>query len=173
MHNLVFGEMYLDLGETMYVRNLRTREYATLVFTRRGWTSGENSSYLLDGKVFSAAPLEQNKKDITPDQFFPAKGGVPKYAIFGNWNKAISVVQTDPKGKHLSAPEVVWQKNEYPENWQWMYGLTHYAINLNYFPSRMHDVVPPTDTRWRPDQRVYENGEMEAAAERKDFLEVK
>ena len=34
-------------------------------------------------------------------------------------------------------------------------------------------IIAPTDTRWRPDQRALENGDMKLAAEEKNRLEEK
>jgi hypothetical protein len=52
-----------------------------------------------------------------------------------------------------------------------MYGMSHFSIQLNYFPKRLHNVVAPTDTRRRPDQRALENGDMKTAAAEKERLE--
>ena len=54
-----------------------------------------------------------------------------------------------------------------------MYGMSHFSLQLNYFPSWLHNVVPPTDTRRRPDQRALENGNMIDASAHKDRLEKK
>ena len=54
-----------------------------------------------------------------------------------------------------------------------MYGLSHFSLQLNYFPKRLHNVVAPTDTRRRPDQRALENGDMKLATYEKDRLENK
>ena len=54
-----------------------------------------------------------------------------------------------------------------------MYGMSHFSLQMNYFPTRLHGLVAPTDTRRRPDQRALENGDMKAAADHKDFLEQK
>mmetsp|Transcript_3355 Transcript_3355/g.5604 ORF Transcript_3355/g.5604 Transcript_3355/m.5604 type:complete len:109 (+) Transcript_3355:956-1282(+) len=44
---------------------------------------------------------------------------------------------------------------------------------MNYFPKRLMKVVAPSDSRWRPDQRNLENGDLINAAKEKDRLEVK
>jgi len=44
---------------------------------------------------------------------------------------------------------------------------------LNYFPKRLQSVVAPTDSRWRPDQRALEEGNLILAAKEKERLEVK
>ena len=77
------------------------------------------------------------------------------------------------KGKPIGEPELIWTKNAYPEQWESMYGMSHFHIQLNYFPKRLHNKVAPTDTRRRQDQRALENGDMKTASEEKDRLEQK
>ena len=48
---------------------------------------------------------------------------------------------------------MVWHKVPYPEQAEMMYGMSHFSLQMNYFPSWLHDKVAPTDTRRRPDQR--------------------
>ena len=40
-HNLIFGNLYVDMGDRMTIRNLNNREYALIDFTRRGWFNKE------------------------------------------------------------------------------------------------------------------------------------
>lgn len=47
--------------------------------------------------------------------------------------------------------EVIWRKDPYPENWQYMYGMTNFVINLNHLPNTLKPYLPPTDSRLRPD----------------------
>ena len=54
-----------------------------------------------------------------------------------------------------------------------MYGMSHFSLQMNYFPTWLDSWIAPTDTRRRPDQRALENGDMKAAAEHKDFCENK
>ena len=70
-------------------------------------------------------------------------------------------------------PEVLWTKRPYPEQWDWMYGMSHFCLQMNYFPSWLQNTVAPTDTRRRPDQRALENGDMQLATSCKDRLEGK
>lgn len=90
--------------------------------------------------------------------------------ITGNWVSQIFLQRVLPsKGNQ----ELVWTKNPYPEQADFMYGMSHFALQTNYFPSWLDNVVAPTDTRRRPDQRALENGDMLAAADHKDYLEAK
>lgn len=67
----------------------------------------------------------------------------------------------------------MWTKTPYPEKVDWMYGMSHYHLQLNYFPKRLDKVIAPTDTRRRPDQRALENGDMKQAQAEKDRLEIR
>ena len=54
-----------------------------------------------------------------------------------------------------------------------MYGLSHFSLQLNYFPKRLQRLVAPTDTRRRPDLRSLEIGDMVKSQSEKDRLEEK
>lgn len=44
-------------------------------------------------------------------------------------------------------------------------------INANNLPLKIVSEIAPTDVRFRPDQRAYENGEVDLAAKEKNRLE--
>jgi hypothetical protein len=90
-------------------------------------------------------------------------------AIYGQWTKEMWFKRLQPD----TEPELIWSKNPYHEKADFMYGLSHFSLQMNYFPKRLHNVVAPTDTRRRPDQRALENGDIKSASEAKNFLEVK
>lgn len=49
--------------------------------------------------------------------------------------------------------------------------MSRFAIQANYFPKRLKNLVAPTDTRRRPDQRALENGDIALATSEKERLE--
>jgi len=63
--------------------------------------------------------------------------------------------------------------NERPENSYWYHNFTKFAMQLNYIPKNLEKNLPPTDARFRPDQRALENGDYELAASEKHRLEEK
>lgn len=148
-HNLVIGTMYIDVGETMTVTNLaRPEEKCEVRFERRGWFTSE--AFKFTGEAFVK---EGKKKNVA-------------YTIEGNWNKEVRLTNAQTKDQ-----KIVWTKTPYPEKAAYMYGMSKFHIQMNYFPKRLHNVVAPTDTRRRPDQRALENGDMKLAAFEKDRLE--
>lgn len=54
-----------------------------------------------------------------------------------------------------------------------MYAMTRHNLQLNYLPDSLRPFLPPTDSRFRPDQRALENGDFEKAAAEKHRLEEK
>lgn len=147
-HNLIIGTPYVDLGGKSIVRNItRTGEYCELEYHKRGWSS--SNSFRVDGEIYNV------KKEVV-------------LKIDGRWNDKIYFI--NPRN---NAKEVIWTKEPYPENWEYMYGMTRLGIQLNYFPNYLHNVVAPTDTRRRPDQRALENGDMKLANSEKNRLEEK
>ncbi|KAM6903435.1 oxysterol-binding protein-related protein 3-like [Lycodopsis pacificus] len=51
------------------------------------------------------------------------------------------------------------------------YGFTQFAVELNELDSALRPLLPPTDTRFRPDQRLLEEGNTEGAEEQKQRIE--
>ena len=91
----------------------------------------------------------------------------------GNWNSKVFVTQYKGGSLDESTKELVFNKTPPPDKWEYMYYESKFAINLNYFPKRIQKIVPPTDSRHRPDQRHLEEGNITMAAKEKDRLEVK
>jgi hypothetical protein len=54
-----------------------------------------------------------------------------------------------------------------------MYGMSYHNLQLNYLPNTLRPLLPPTDSRFRPDQRALENGDLKLAADEKHRLEEK
>jgi hypothetical protein len=90
------------------------------------------------------------------------------YRLEGKWNESFWMINEKTKEK-----QVLWTKTPYPEQWEQMYGMSHYMLQLNYFPRQYKKAIAPTDTRWRPDQRALEEGDMKLAADEKNRLEEK
>jgi len=66
---------------------------------------------------------------------------------------------------------VIWRMTPFPLDTHENYGFTVFAISLNEMFSDLVDKLPPTDSRFRPDVRALENGELEVAEEEKARIE--
>jgi len=69
--------------------------------------------------------------------------------------------------------QVIWRARAFPPSSEEMYGLTEFAIQLNEITPDIEACLPTTDTRLRPDQRLYECGRVEEAETEKLRLEEK
>ncbi|CAI5672232.1 unnamed protein product [Oreochromis niloticus] len=73
----------------------------------------------------------------------------------------------------LPTPKCIWKPNVQPDDYVQFYGFSSYARELNELTSELKAVLPPTDTRFRPDQRLLEEGKIAEADKRKDEVEEK
>lgn len=127
-----------------------------LRYTKRGWLSKEE--FKCEGEISRF----HGKKDVEL-----------LYKIHGNWNSKIYVTPYVNGKPDYENKELVFDKPEYPEKWEYMYGFSHFSIQMNYFPKRLENQIAPTDTRRRPDQRALESGDFDLASKEKERLEVK
>jgi len=70
--------------------------------------------------------------------------------LVGNWDKVLFKVEPENK------LESIWSANPFPPNYEDQYGFGQFAIELNEITPDIANKLPPTDTRFRPDQRLYE-----------------
>uniref|UniRef100_A0AAY4CXM7 Oxysterol-binding protein n=1 Tax=Denticeps clupeoides TaxID=299321 RepID=A0AAY4CXM7_9TELE len=73
----------------------------------------------------------------------------------------------------LSTPQCLWKPNGQPEDHFLYYGFSDYARELNELTPELQAILPPTDTRFRPDQRLLEEGKVDESDRRKDEVEEK
>uniref|UniRef100_A0A3B4XRW1 Oxysterol-binding protein n=1 Tax=Seriola lalandi dorsalis TaxID=1841481 RepID=A0A3B4XRW1_SERLL len=86
------------------------------------------------------------------------------HRLFGKWHEAVFC--GDPP-----AATCIWRANAMPIDHEQYYGFTKFAIELNELDPSLKLLLPPTDTRLRIDQRLLEEGNLEAAEEHKQRIE--
>lgn len=155
MRNMIAGEKYLEHVGEMKVVNETTQEYAIVTF-KEGTGGG----------LFSA-PKERNHVVGV----FYTKDGTKAKRIVGKWNDQIAE-DVNMDGKTWS---VLWKAKEpsNPDFSKKYYGFTQFAIELNEITPIEKGKLPKTDSRLRPDQRLYEEGELDRADQEKLRIEAK
>lgn len=143
--NLIIGQMYVDVAGEAEAINHKTGERAELKFNTRGWSVLST----MEGKIFDSA-------------------GTLQYTIEGSWLDRLYLISSLTGEK-----ELLWEEQPAIEDWQRMFGFGILAVNLNVKTDEMEGVIAPTDARFRPDQRMLENGLGDEADEEKIRLEVK
>ena len=103
-HNLIIGNFYIDISGKSTIKNCsREGEECVLEYSKRGWYG--KSAQKVVGSVFNS------KKEVI-------------YKIEGNWSSKIYLVNA----KNPNDKELIFQKNPYPENWELMYGMSHFML---------------------------------------------
>ncbi|XP_053289236.1 oxysterol-binding protein-related protein 3 isoform X4 [Pleuronectes platessa] len=86
------------------------------------------------------------------------------HRLFGKWHEAVFC--GDPP-----SATCIWRANAMPVDHEQYYGFTKFAVELNELDPSLKLLLPSTDTRLRVDQRLLEEGKLEAAEEQKQRIE--
>ena len=165
----VTGSPSIDHYGDMNIRCHTTGDECTMTFKPRGWRS--SGAHELKGTVHAGSD-----------------GGLA-WDIAGRWSSQIVArrvtaagptsldpdgnvdsLSTDPSAGLAAVPEMVllWKYKEEPLE---AFNLTPYAVLLNDLPAGLHDWLPPSDCRLRPDLRLFETGRYDEADVMKRNLE--
>lgn len=111
----------------------------------------------------------KDKRGITNSIIYNSDGE-PVYELFGKWTEALYYKEY---GADDDTAITIWQFEETPEDWQRIYQFSEFTLQLNNINDVLRKKLPPTDTRFRPDQRSLENGDLQEANDEKRRLEEK
>ncbi|KAI1902491.1 hypothetical protein AGOR_G00045310 [Albula goreensis] len=143
IHNILSGQRWIEHYGEISIRNHSSSCRASITFLKgKYWSSSVNQ---VEGVVTDGA-------------------GKVAHTLFGQWHESL----------FSGAPPTatcIWRANAMPENFEQYYGFTQFAIQLNELDPSLRPLLPPTDTRFRPDQRLLEEGSVEAAEEQKQRIE--
>uniref|UniRef100_A0A671XZ31 Oxysterol-binding protein n=1 Tax=Sparus aurata TaxID=8175 RepID=A0A671XZ31_SPAAU len=144
IHNILSGQRWIEHYGEMSIKNINSNDcQCKITFVKaKSWSSTVNE---IEGVVTDS------------------KGKVV-HSIFGKWHE--SVFQGDPP-----SATCIWRANPMPGDQEQYYGFTQFAVELNELDSTLRPLLPPTDTRFRPDQRLLEEGNTEGAEEQKQRIE--
>ena len=143
--NIIVGTMYFDTAGDSMAINSNTNEKCFLSYHIKGWS---DSTYgLIDGYAMNSA----GKKVIE---------------ISGKWTESIWMTNLETKKK-----ELVWKRLPEPPDWENYYCFPLFTLQMNNLTERLKTLIPPTDSRLRPDQRALENGDIKLASDEKFRME--
>uniref|UniRef100_A0A3B3WD32 Oxysterol-binding protein n=1 Tax=Poecilia mexicana TaxID=48701 RepID=A0A3B3WD32_9TELE len=144
IHNILSGQRWIEHYGEVSIRNSNSNVcQCKITFIKaRYWNSSVNE-------------VEGTITDV--------KGKVV-HRLFGKWHEAVYC--GDPP-----SATCIWRASPMPMNYEQYYGFTKFAIELNELEPSLKQLLPPTDTRLRVDQRLLEEGDLEAAEEQKQRIE--
>ncbi|GAC97147.1 likely oxysterol-binding protein [Pseudozyma hubeiensis SY62] len=146
MRNLLAGNKYLEHVGELTVTNESTGQRAVIEFKEGTMWGGSNSRNGVEGKVYDA-----NDSTVT--------------TLKGKWSDNLS------RQKDKDNYQMLWEANEMPPYAEDYYGFTYFAMSLNELSDDCKDVLAPTDSRLRPDQKAFEEGDVDKAEQLKHKLE--
>ncbi|XP_050689095.1 oxysterol-binding protein 1-like [Eriocheir sinensis] len=156
VHNMIVGKLWLDNHGEMEIVNHHTGDKCCLKFVPYSYFSRETpkkvTGYVVDSE------------------------GTLKWFITGMWDEKIEacrvISQSLRGGKPVyetGPPKVLWKRNPINPEAERYYNFTELACQLN----EPEEMVCPTDSRNRPDQRLMEEGRWDEANAEKLRLEEK
>lgn len=146
MRNLMAGTKYLEHTGDMKIINHTTRETCVLTFKESSFFAG--TKHELSGHVMTA-------------------NGAKKRTLQGRWSESLMEEVAPNKLERL------WKCNPPPANHEKYYGFTEFTTQLNELTKGLEAKLPKTDTRFRPDQSLFERGLVEQADQEKLRVEQK
>lgn len=110
--------------------------------------------------VFKDAGMFGGRSEDVTITVNPSKG--KKEVLVGKWTESVA---------NKSSKKVIWNTGDLVKDFKKKYGFTIYAANLNEITEIEKGMLPPTDSRLRPDVRAFEDGDNDRAEQLKLKLE--
>ena len=147
LRNLIAGEKYIEPVGSLTVSNETDGSYALATFKAKGLWGGRSEEIVV--QTFSADNTE-----------------LP-LGLVGKWTDSLCLTSS---GIPQPGPSL-WSVGSLVPNAPTCYGFSQFSAQLNEILPHERDVMAPTDSRFRPDQRAVEEGDVESAEVLKGKLE--
>lgn len=148
IRNMIAGEKYVEPVGTLTVVNSSTGEKALVSFKPAGMFSGRSEDVVV--------------------QLFDRQGEELPLGLTGKWTSALNITEN---GSARANATPIWAAGDLVPDAAKRYGFTAFAATVNEITSMERGRLPPTDSRFRPDQRASEGGDLEKAEAWKAKLE--
>ncbi|XP_031237743.1 oxysterol-binding protein-related protein 3 isoform X4 [Mastomys coucha] len=144
IHNILSGQRWIEHYGEIVIKNLNDDScHCKVNFIKAKYWS--TNAHEIEGTVFD-------------------RSGKVVHRLFGKWHESIYC-------GGASSSTCVWRANPMPKGYEQYYGFTQFALELNEMDPLSRSLLPPTDTRFRPDQRLLEEGNIEEAEVQKQRIE--
>ncbi|XP_063095652.1 oxysterol-binding protein-related protein 3 isoform X4 [Cavia porcellus] len=145
IHNILSGQRWIEHYGEIVINNLNNDScHCKVNFIKAKYWS--TNAHEIEGTVFD-------------------RSGQAVYRLFGKWHESIYC------SGGSSSSTCIWRANPMPKGHEQYYGFTQFALELNEMDPLSKSLLPPTDTRFRPDQRFLEEGNIEEAEAQKQRIE--
>ncbi|XP_021109765.1 oxysterol-binding protein-related protein 3 isoform X4 [Heterocephalus glaber] len=145
IHNILSGQRWIEHYGEIVINNLNDDScHCKVNFIKAKYWSP--NAHEIEGTVFD-------------------RSGQAVHRLFGKWHESIYCSGSS------SSSMCIWRANPMPKGYEQFYGFTQFALELNEMDPLSKSLLPPTDTRFRPDQRFLEEGNIEEAEIQKQMIE--
>ncbi|KAF3704127.1 Oxysterol-binding protein-related protein 6 [Channa argus] len=146
IHNVFSQQRYLEHYGEVTIRNLKSNDCTCkITFVKSRYWGSDSNKNEVQGTV-----LDQSGSVI--------------HRFGGLWHEGIFC-------DTLPTPKCVWKPHPQPNDHLLYYGFSTFAMELNELTPELKPLLPLTDTRLRPDQRMLEEGNVDEADRTKDKIE--
>ncbi|XP_034049991.1 oxysterol-binding protein-related protein 7 [Thalassophryne amazonica] len=146
IHNVFSQQRYLEHYGEVTIRNLKSNIcICKITFIKSRYWGSDTNKNEVQGTVLD-------------------ESGSVIHRFGGLWHEGIFC-------DTLPTPKCIWKPNPQPKDYLLYYGFSSFAMELNELTPGLKPLLPPTDTRLRPDQRMLEEGQVDAADRIKDEIE--
>ncbi|NXN60265.1 OSBP1 protein, partial [Rynchops niger] len=161
VHNIIVGKLWIDQSGEIEIVNHKTGDKCNLKFVPYSYFSRDVA------------------RKVTGEVTDPA--GKVHFVLLGTWDEKMDCYKVTQgagdngaEGRQRAheaedSRVLLWKRNPLPKYAENMYYFSELALTLNAPESG----TAPTDSRWRPDQRLMENGRWDEANAEKQRLEEK
>nr|XP_020451509.1 oxysterol-binding protein-related protein 1-like isoform X2 [Monopterus albus] len=190
VHNIIVGQLWIEQYGNVEVINHKTGERCSMTFRPCGLFGKELhkvEGYILDKSKKKLYAIYGKWTEclyvVDPATFDAHKKSDKKNSDEKRGNKQ-SQSSVDEEPEEMPPPEaetvqvipgseLIWKITPRPNNSAKFYAFSMFAMQLNELEKSREGVIPPTDSRLRPDIRAMENGDIDLASTEKKRLEEK
>ncbi|XP_057713333.1 oxysterol-binding protein-related protein 1-like isoform X3 [Corythoichthys intestinalis] len=184
VHNIIVGQLWIEQYGSVEVVNHKTGERCNITFKPCGLFGKELhkvEGYIHDKSKRKLCAIYGKWTEClyTVD---PATFDAHKKSDRKNSEEKKNSVDEEPEEmpppdaetvQVIPGSELVWKMTPRPENSAKFYAFSTFAMQLNELDEKMEGLLPSTDSRFRPDIRAMENGDIDVANAEKKRLEEK
>lgn len=158
------GEVFEFIQPSIFMRNLIAGEkYMEPVGSITVYSSSGAKSVV----TFKAGGMFSGRSEELSITGYDANGNQSETEYQGTWTSQVGVFSGPTKGT------VLWKAGNLIKNQEKKYGFSEFVASLNEITPIEENSLAPTDSRLRPDQRLYEQGKIDEAEKKKQELEEK
>eukprot|EP00826_Nyctotherus_ovalis_P002116 TRINITY_DN1039_c0_g1_i10.p1 TRINITY_DN1039_c0_g1~~TRINITY_DN1039_c0_g1_i10.p1 ORF type:complete len:370 (+),score=88.99 TRINITY_DN1039_c0_g1_i10:1098-2207(+) len=143
--NMKLESLYLDCVGKSIIINRKTKEKCVLEYREKGLS--ESSYGILEGFVMNS-------------------DGDKLIEIRGKWTDYVEM-----RDINSNKVEMLWKCPSVPKDLKNQYSLPAFVVEMNKLTKELEAVLPPTDSRLRPDIRALEDNDIKLASNEKYRLE--